>query len=391
MNNSLFTDFSNSPCVGIRTCSDYSPFGVELDGRTVSDGYRFGYQGSEKDDEFKGDGNSYTTEFRQLDPGLGRWLSVDPVIQPWQSAYCAMDGNPISKNDILGNTTSDWIKRKSKGGQKQYWEYDSGIQSLGQAQDRYGKDVDYKKDGETYQGEIRGESIGTVTLNHGGLQTWKNGQHQNPDINPYPSTSPNFSPETNVDLNIAQPEVAFLLYAKMEREEQYRIESTRSAYFAFCDYSQKAVGQGLFLIGTGGLALEAASAGVLTAAIVNSGTNFLSQYASCQNTTDVDYASSAIAFGTSFISSPWLSAGINTFLDASVDVNGGATITTIQNKKNNQLASDLFFGGISNLSGATLHHLNIKGNLEINYKSIEFRNAMMNSGAQFLNTEINKK
>ena len=22
-----------SPCVGIRTCSDYSPFGVELDGR----------------------------------------------------------------------------------------------------------------------------------------------------------------------------------------------------------------------------------------------------------------------------------------------------------------------------------------------------------------------
>ena len=49
-----------SPCVGIRTCSDYSPFGVELDGRTVSlEGYRFGYQGSEKDDEFKGYGNSY--------------------------------------------------------------------------------------------------------------------------------------------------------------------------------------------------------------------------------------------------------------------------------------------------------------------------------------------
>jgi RHS repeat-associated protein len=43
-------------------------------------GYRFGYQGSEKDNEFKGDGNSYTTEFRQLDPRLGRWLSVDPLI-----------------------------------------------------------------------------------------------------------------------------------------------------------------------------------------------------------------------------------------------------------------------------------------------------------------------
>jgi RHS repeat-associated protein len=90
--------------VGIRNSSDYSPFGVELDGRTVSlDGYRYGYQGSEKDNEFKGEGNSYTTEFRQLDSRLGRWLSVDPVIQPWQSSYCSMDNNPILYNDVRGD------------------------------------------------------------------------------------------------------------------------------------------------------------------------------------------------------------------------------------------------------------------------------------------------
>ena len=78
---------------------------MELDGRTVSvEGYRFGYQGSEKDNEFKGEGNSYTTEFRQLDPRLGRWLSVDPVIQPWQSSYCSMDNNPIWFNDQDGDT-----------------------------------------------------------------------------------------------------------------------------------------------------------------------------------------------------------------------------------------------------------------------------------------------
>jgi RHS repeat-associated protein len=77
---------------------------VELDGRTVSGGYRYGYQGSEKDNEFKGNGNSYTTEFRQLDPRLGRWLSVDPMYAkfPWQSPYCAMDDNPIRINDLLG-------------------------------------------------------------------------------------------------------------------------------------------------------------------------------------------------------------------------------------------------------------------------------------------------
>ena len=100
----MLTPSTLSPCVGIRTCSDYSPFGVELDGRTVSGGYRYGYQGSEKDNEFKGDGNSYTTEFRQLDPRLGRWLSVDPLMAkyPMMSPYVAFNNNPIFFVDPLG-------------------------------------------------------------------------------------------------------------------------------------------------------------------------------------------------------------------------------------------------------------------------------------------------
>ena len=71
-------------------------------GRGFSGSYRFGYQGSEKDNEVSGDGNSYTTEFRQLDPRLGRWFSVDPVFQPWQSPYTSMDSDPIGLNDPLG-------------------------------------------------------------------------------------------------------------------------------------------------------------------------------------------------------------------------------------------------------------------------------------------------
>ena len=91
--------------VGIRNSTDYSPFGVELDGRTVSlDGYRFGYQGSEKDNEFKGDGNSYTTEFRQLDPRLGRWLSVDPKAIEWESPFVSMGNIPLGFNDKLGDS-----------------------------------------------------------------------------------------------------------------------------------------------------------------------------------------------------------------------------------------------------------------------------------------------
>jgi RHS repeat-associated protein len=76
-----------------------------LDGRTVSNyGYRFGYQGSEKDNEFKGEGNSYTTEFRQLDPRLGRWLSVDPLAGKYSgmTPYVFSTNNPIIYVDVDG-------------------------------------------------------------------------------------------------------------------------------------------------------------------------------------------------------------------------------------------------------------------------------------------------
>jgi RHS repeat-associated protein len=102
--------------VGIRNISDYSPFGVLLPERTVENKfYRYGYQGSESDDEVKGAKNSYTTEYRQLDPRIGRWLSIDPVIQPWQSPYCSMDNNPIWLNDVKGDKgESTHIDEKGK-------------------------------------------------------------------------------------------------------------------------------------------------------------------------------------------------------------------------------------------------------------------------------------
>jgi RHS repeat-associated protein len=71
----------------------------------VSGGYRFGYQGSEKDNELKGQGNSYTTEFRQLDPRLGRWLSVDPVFYnfPNFSPFVSMLNNSLIFIDKEGD------------------------------------------------------------------------------------------------------------------------------------------------------------------------------------------------------------------------------------------------------------------------------------------------
>jgi RHS repeat-associated protein len=97
---------SNLACgVCLQNIYDYSPFGVSLDGRTIEgDFYRCGFNGMEKDDEFKGKGNSYTTEFRQLDPRLGRWMTIDPLIArfPWQSSYTTFDNNPILLIDPAG-------------------------------------------------------------------------------------------------------------------------------------------------------------------------------------------------------------------------------------------------------------------------------------------------
>lgn len=90
--------------------SDYYPFGMLMPNTSdepEEDGYRYGYQGSEKDDEVKGGNNSYTTYYRQLDPRIGRWLSIDPECQmfPSMSPYISMDNNPISYSDILGDST----------------------------------------------------------------------------------------------------------------------------------------------------------------------------------------------------------------------------------------------------------------------------------------------
>jgi len=85
--------------------ADYYAFGMAMPGRTFnSANYRYGYNGMEKDDEVKSGGNSYTTEFRQYDPRVGRWLSLDPLmIQfPHTSPYIAFDNNPIRYTDPQG-------------------------------------------------------------------------------------------------------------------------------------------------------------------------------------------------------------------------------------------------------------------------------------------------
>ncbi|PCJ81338.1 MAG: hypothetical protein COA57_14385, partial [Flavobacteriales bacterium] len=88
----------------VHSTTDYYPFGMSMVGRTFTpaSGYRFGFGGQEMDNEISGNGNSYTAQFWQYDPRLGRRWNKDMITYPRQSTYAAFNNNPIYFADPLG-------------------------------------------------------------------------------------------------------------------------------------------------------------------------------------------------------------------------------------------------------------------------------------------------
>ncbi|MGV7108071.1 thrombospondin type 3 repeat-containing protein [Flavobacterium sp. U410] len=86
--------------------NDYYPFGMTIPGRSYfSQIYRYGFNGMEKDDEIKGEGNSISYTERNYDPRIGRWTNPDrfaPIIAS-QSPYSYALNNPIYMVDQDGD------------------------------------------------------------------------------------------------------------------------------------------------------------------------------------------------------------------------------------------------------------------------------------------------
>ena len=109
-------DYYNADVV---TASDFYSFGMVMPGRKYQAGaglYRYGFNGQEKSDEIKGEGNSYTAEFWEYDPRIGRRWNIDPEEKkyPNQSPYSAFDNSPIYKNDPKGTSGIVTIDKQSK-------------------------------------------------------------------------------------------------------------------------------------------------------------------------------------------------------------------------------------------------------------------------------------
>lgn len=94
---------------------------MQMPGRSFNSSLsRYGYQGSEKDQELNP--NIYTTHFRELDTRINRWWSRDPkaAASPWSSPYVVNGNNSIIMIDPLGDKEYESMKafRKATGNKK---------------------------------------------------------------------------------------------------------------------------------------------------------------------------------------------------------------------------------------------------------------------------------
>jgi RHS repeat-associated protein len=77
---------------------------MQMVGRTYSaKSYRYGFNGQEKSDEIRGDGNSYTAAFWEYDPRIGRRWNLDPIYNTDISRYAVNGNNPNYYLDPKGD------------------------------------------------------------------------------------------------------------------------------------------------------------------------------------------------------------------------------------------------------------------------------------------------
>ncbi len=143
---------------------DYYPGGMLQTGRTFSSpSYRYGFQGHEKDDEVKGDGNHLSFGDFGYDSRIGRRWNIDPIYKPWLSNYLTFGNNPINYIDPSGG---DWYR--VNGTSKVVWiESDGqdfkGYTYLGEFRHSTNWSTDYNRYGSKYQRYIYWNFLGRGT------------------------------------------------------------------------------------------------------------------------------------------------------------------------------------------------------------------------------------
>jgi RHS repeat-associated protein len=102
------------PAARVLSHTDYYAFGGAMAGRTGTlggAGYRYGFNNQEQDSETK----TVHFRFREHDPRIGRFWSVDPLAAsyPWNSPYAFAENRVIDGIDLEGR---EWSTTKDKQG-----------------------------------------------------------------------------------------------------------------------------------------------------------------------------------------------------------------------------------------------------------------------------------
>ncbi len=98
-------DFVSLYLPDVLAYNDYYPFGMQVPRRFDSlEDYRYGFQGQEKDDEVKGEGNSLNYTFRMHDARVGRFFARDPLEleYAWNSPYAFSANRVIASIELEG-------------------------------------------------------------------------------------------------------------------------------------------------------------------------------------------------------------------------------------------------------------------------------------------------
>ena len=95
----------------VKSAQDYYAFGQEMPGRNYnSPDYRYGFNGKEKDEDGElGELTHYDYGFRIYNPGIGKFLSVDPLAlsYPFYTPYQYAGNKPIRFIDLDGLEEAD--------------------------------------------------------------------------------------------------------------------------------------------------------------------------------------------------------------------------------------------------------------------------------------------
>ena len=139
--------------MGKKQGSDYQVFGMQMPGRNGSTGdYRYGFQGQEKDDEVKGEGNSINYKFRMHDPRIGRFFAVDPLANeyPHNSPYAFSENVVINAVELEGLEKRFIYDVYKKGGMTiTKWSHTKTVESLNEKYEYVYRH--WNPDGKTYE------------------------------------------------------------------------------------------------------------------------------------------------------------------------------------------------------------------------------------------------